>query len=206
MGADSPSEVTIERLPEILKNDIAVKVAGIDVDGVLRGKLMAKKKFLSIAKDGFGFCSVIFGWDMHDQTYFRELEISNKENGYRDILAIPDLMSFRRIPWEDNVPFFMLSFYEPETGESLSACPRSLLQRAVAKLEKHGYGAKAGGKVACLWNKYFDSSNSDSGQPNMSSTTSDHLPTAPPPNVIPRPPPPFSKRTRHTHYLHSPKA
>lgn len=149
MGADSDSEITVERLPEILKNDISVKVAGIDVDGVLRGKLMAKKKFLSIAKSGFGFCSVVFGWDMHDQTYFRELEISNKENGYRDILAIPDLKSFRRIPWEDNVPFFMLSFYEPETMESLSACPRSLLQRAVSKLEEGGYGAKAGGKVAC---------------------------------------------------------
>lgn len=149
MGDDLDSEITVERLPEILKNDICVKVAGIDVDGVLRGKLMAKKKFLSIAKDGFGFCSVIFGWDMHDQTYFRELEISNKENGYRDILAIPDLKSFRRIPWENNVPFFMLSFYEPETTESLSACPRSLLQRAVSKLEEHGYGAKAGGEVAC---------------------------------------------------------
>jgi len=146
MGSASDSEVTLAKLPEILRNDISVKVAGIDVDGVLRGKLMAKKKFLSIAEDGFGFCSVIFGWDMHDQTYFRELEISNKENGYRDILAIPDLKSFRRIPWEDNVPFFMLSFFEPDTMESLSADPRSLLQRAVSKLEQHGYGAKAGGK------------------------------------------------------------
>jgi len=152
MGDDSDSEATLETLPEILKNDISVKVAGVDVDGVLRGKLMAKKKFLSIAEDGFGFCSVIFGWDMHDQTYFRELEISNKENGYRDVIAIPDLKSFRRIPWEDNVPFFLLSFYDPVTMESLSADPRSLLQRAVEKLEKHGYGAKAGGKLArrCL--------------------------------------------------------
>jgi len=147
MGDDSDSEVTLETLPKILKHDISVKVAGVDVDGVLRGKLMAKKKFLSIAKDGFGFCSVIFGWDMHDQTYFRELEISNKDNGYRDILAIPDLKSFRRIPWEDNVPFFFLSFYDPDTMESLSADPRSLLQRAVSKLEKDGYGAKAGGKL-----------------------------------------------------------
>jgi glutamine synthetase len=147
MVAGSDGTITVEQLPEILKHDTCVKVAGIDVDGVLRGKLMAKKKFLSISKDGFGFCSVIFGWDMHDQTYFRELEISNKENGYRDILAVPDLKSYRRIPWEDNVPFFMLSFYEPETMEPLSADPRSLLQNAVSRLEKHGYGAKAGGKL-----------------------------------------------------------
>jgi len=147
MVAGSDGKITVEQLPEILKHDTCVKVAGIDVDGVLRGKLMAKKKFLSIAKDGFGFCSVIFGWDIHDQTYFRELEISNKENGYRDILAIPDLKSYRRIPWENNVPFFMLSFYEPETMESLSADPRSILQRSVSRLESNGYGAKAGGKL-----------------------------------------------------------
>jgi glutamine synthetase len=140
-----PSSITPDSLPELLKNDTAVKVAGIDVDGMLRGKLMAKKKFLSIAKEGFGFCSVIFGWDMHDQTYFKELAISNKENGYRDLIAIPDLSSFRRIPWENNVPFFLISFHDPDTNETLSACPRSLLKRAVEKLEKEGYGAMAGG-------------------------------------------------------------
>lgn len=83
---------------------------------------------------------------MHDQTYFRELKISNKENGYRDIIAKPDLKSFRRIPWENNVPFFLVSFYDPDTGKSLSACPRSVLQRAVGNLEKQGLGAMAGGE------------------------------------------------------------
>jgi hypothetical protein len=38
--------------------------SGVDVDGVLRGKIMAKDKFLSVVRhDGFGFCSVIYGWD-----------------------------------------------------------------------------------------------------------------------------------------------
>lgn len=140
-------EVTVEMLPELLKDDIGVKVAGVDIDGVLRGKIMAKTKFLSIVKEGFGFCSVIFGWDMHDQTYFRELKISNKENGYRDLLAVPDLQSFRRIPWEKNIPFFLISFLDPDTGKSISACPRSLLKRTLAKLEKDGYGAMAGGTI-----------------------------------------------------------
>lgn len=146
MASEEPAHITAEQLPELLKDDLAVKVAGVDVDGMLRGKLMAKKKFLSIAKDGFGFCSVIFGWDMHDQTYLRELGVSNKENGYRDLIAIPDLSSFRRIPWEDNVPFFLISFHDPDTRASLSVCPRSLLMRAVAKLKERGYGAMAGGE------------------------------------------------------------
>lgn len=139
-------EITLGSLPDLLRGDTKVKVAGVDVDGILRGKLMSKKKFLSIASDGFGFCSVIFGWDMHDQTYFKELKISNKENGYRDIIAVPDLSTFRRIPWEDNVPFFLVSFFDPDTRQALSACPRGLLQTAVDKLQKHGFGAMAGGK------------------------------------------------------------
>ncbi|KAL8638247.1 MAG: hypothetical protein Q9228_004590 [Teloschistes exilis] len=138
------SRVTLEKLPSILQHDTKVKVAGVDIDGMLRGKLVSKKKFLSIAKDGFGFCSVIFGWDMHDQTYYKELKISNAENGYRDVIAVPDLSSFRRIPWEDNVPFFLISFLDPDTGGPLSVCPRSLLRTVCDKLEEQGLGAMAG--------------------------------------------------------------
>lgn len=140
-------ELTLDNLKETLKDDTSVKVAGVDIDGVLRGKLMAKAKFLSVAAEGFGFCSVIFGWDMHDMTYMRELKISNKENGYRDLIAVPDLKSFRRIPWENNIPFFLVSFLDPDTGESLSVDPRGLLSRTLAKLEEKGYGAMAGGEL-----------------------------------------------------------
>jgi glutamine synthetase len=139
-------EITAESLPKLLRDDTKVKLAGVDIDGQLRGKLISKKKFLSIATEGFGFCSVVFGWDMHDQTYFKELKISNAENGYHDIIAVPDLSSFRRIPWEDNVPFFLVSFYDPDNKKPLSACPRGLLKTALEKLEAKGLGAMAGGK------------------------------------------------------------
>lgn len=142
----SAEEVTAENVAEVLQDDRMVKVAGIDVDGVLRGKLMQKSKFLSIVSEGFGFCSVIFGWDQHDQTYYKELSISNKENGYRDLVAVPDLRSFRRIPWEKDIPFFLVSFLDPETRQPVCACPRGLLKTAAAKAEAAGYRAMAGGK------------------------------------------------------------
>lgn len=138
------ASITLESLADVLANDTKVKLAGIDVDGILRGKLVSKKKFLSVAKDGFGFCSVIFGWDMHDQTYFRELEISNAANGYRDLIAVPDLSSFRRVPWEDNVPFFLVSFLNPDTMKPVCACPRGLLRTQLDKIKGEGYGAMAG--------------------------------------------------------------
>ncbi len=47
--------VTPDTLPELLKNDAAVKVAGCDVDGILRGKIMHKNKFLKIVEEGQSF-------------------------------------------------------------------------------------------------------------------------------------------------------
>ncbi|KAF2098286.1 glutamine synthetase-like protein [Rhizodiscina lignyota] len=144
MSQPAPEDITHDILPSLLADDKCVKVAGVDADGILRGKLISKKKFLSVARDGFGFCSIIFGWDMHDMTYTKELLISNAENGYRDLIAVIDLQSFRRIPWENNVPFFLCSFTDPDTGESTSACPRSVLKRTVDKLKAQGMGAMAG--------------------------------------------------------------
>ncbi|KAL9581194.1 MAG: hypothetical protein Q9212_004040 [Teloschistes hypoglaucus] len=164
------SRVTLEKLPSILQHDTKVKVAGVDIDGMLRGKLMSKKKFLSVAKDGFGFCSVIFGWDMHDQTYYKELKISNAENGYRDVIAVPDLSSFRRIPWEDNVPFFLISFLDPDTGGPLSVCPRSLLRTVCDKLEEQGLGAMAGAEYEFYQFRAPADPNGPSSERNSSST------------------------------------
>lgn len=149
-SSSSPPEetiVTLDNVASVLQHDTRVKLAGVDVDGMLRGKLISKKKFLSVVAEGFGFCSVIFGWDMHDKTYYRELAISNKENGYRDIVAVPDLTSFRRIPWENNIPFFLVSFFDPDTMDPLCACPRGLLSTAVSKAGAAGYRAMAGGMM-----------------------------------------------------------
>ena len=46
----------MESLEASLKDDNKVKVAGIDADGVIRGKVMAKDKFISAVRSGFGFC------------------------------------------------------------------------------------------------------------------------------------------------------
>jgi len=146
---DDPSTLLVEDLSDLLRNDDSVKVAGCDIDGILRGKLMSKKKFMSIAADGFGFCSVVFGWDMHDKTYFKELQVSNAGNGYRDITARVDLSSFRRIPWENDVPFFLVSFDDFDGG-SLSACPRNLLAKVAAKIQTTGMEALAGGMSISL--------------------------------------------------------
>ncbi|KAF6763791.1 hypothetical protein DFP72DRAFT_873395 [Ephemerocybe angulata] len=133
---------------------------------------MSKEKFLSAASsDGFGFCSVIFGWDIHDTVYSRELLISNKANGYRDILASIDLSSFRRIPWENNVPFFLLSFFDPETKEPLAVDPRGTLKTVTERALKLGYEAYAGVEYEYFNFKETAGSVSDKGFNNLQSLT-----------------------------------
>lgn len=81
---------------------------------------------------------------MHDQIYSKELLISNKKNGYRDLIALVDLSTYRRIPWENDVPFFLLTFLDPDTRMPICSCPRGTLSKAVAQAESKQYKCMAG--------------------------------------------------------------
>lgn len=145
MSATKYAPASLDHLRAALMHDIKVKVAGVDVDGVLRGKFMSKEKFLSaVTGDGFGFCSVIFGWDMHDAVYPKELLISNRANGYRDLLATIDLNTFRHIPWENDVPFFLVSFLDPDTKQPICVDPRGVLKIVSERAEAKGWTCYAG--------------------------------------------------------------
>ncbi|HIA12772.1 MAG TPA: glutamine synthetase, partial [Flavobacteriales bacterium] len=67
-----------------------VKVAITDIDGVLRGKVMSVDKFLGILENGFGFCDVVFGWDMADELYDKS-KITGWHTGFPDVNAKIDL-------------------------------------------------------------------------------------------------------------------
>jgi len=84
------------------------------------------------------------GWDIHDSVYSRELLISNKANGYRDILASIDLSTYRRIPWENNVPFFLVSFLDPDTKKPLTVDPRGIIKITTDRAKAMGYQPYAG--------------------------------------------------------------
>ncbi|KAH9484376.1 Type-1 glutamine synthetase 2 [Psilocybe cubensis] len=94
------------------------------------------------------------GWDIHDAVYSKELLISNKANGYRDITAIIDLSSFRRIPWERNVPFFLVSFLDPDTKAPLPVDPRGVLKLTTDQADSMGYQCYSGVETQ-LNNDYF---------------------------------------------------
>jgi len=121
-------------------NITKIKVGGLDIDGILRGKTISPEKFSSAAEGGFGFCDVIFGWDSADALY-DNVRVTGWHTGYPDALAKIDLSTFRLIPWESGTAFFILDFYDG-AGKPLAVSPRQLLQRVAAKAEAMGFHSR----------------------------------------------------------------
>ncbi|MFO0664139.1 MAG: glutamine synthetase family protein [Polyangiaceae bacterium] len=136
--------MTREQLVALVRASSAqkVKIAVADIDGVLRGKYIHKEKFLSALDGGLGFCNVIFGWDCGDVAY-DNAAYTGWHSGYPDAQARLDLGTYRTIPWENNVPFFLGDF-EDGQGNALPICPRQLLRRVIARASGHGLRAQFG--------------------------------------------------------------
>ena len=117
-----------------------VKVGGFDVDGVLRGKYISLEKFWSALEKGFGFCDVIFGWDVADQLY-DNAKVTGWETGYPDALARIDASTFRVLPDSPDTAHFIVDFYTQD-GEPHPACPRNLLKTVINRASGAGFSAK----------------------------------------------------------------
>jgi len=117
-----------------------VKVGGFDVDGVLRGKHISLEKFWSALEKGFGFCDVIFGWDVCDQLY-DNAKVTGWDTGYPDALARIDASSFRVLPDAPDTANFIVDFYTQD-GEPHPACPRNLLKSVIKRASDAGFSAK----------------------------------------------------------------
>ncbi len=131
--------MTTKQILDYVKNHPSkkVKLAITDIDGVLRGKYVSVDKFLSIADGNMGFCDVVFGWDSSDVAY-DNTNYTGWHSGYPDAKARIDLNTFRKIPWENDVPFFLGEFITDE-GKPLYVCPRQLLRKVIGDVDKAGY-------------------------------------------------------------------
>lgn len=115
-----------------------VKVGFFDVDGILRGKYMKVEKFVSALDGGFGFCDVVVGWDSNDQLYDSST-FTGWHTAYPDapVRIIPETV--RALPFEDNVPFFLVEL----EGRGEAICPRGTLKRVLKRAADMGYAVNA---------------------------------------------------------------
>lgn len=117
-----------------------VRLAVVDIDGVLRGKVVSVDKFMGILDGGMGFCAVVFGWDMEDKSY-DNVQVTGWHTGYPDFEAKVDPATLRKIPWDNNLPFFLADF-SGDKGKGAEVCPRSLLKNVKAQAEVNGFQAQ----------------------------------------------------------------
>jgi len=156
-----------QSLPELLRQlteagTEKVKLAVTDIDGILRGKVISFDKFRSVVEKGFGFCNVVFGWDAGDEAY-DNAGYTGWHTGYPDAMAVIDIQTFREIPWEDGMPFFLADFRgagdvagggaaegDGPAGDvagggapatALPICPRGLLKKIIRQAGEEGYAA-----------------------------------------------------------------
>jgi glutamine synthetase len=113
-----------------------VKVGVVDLDGVIRGKYMARDKFFGALESGFKFCDVIFGWDSNDQLYDQST-YTGWHTAFPDATARIDPTSCRDVPMEGNMLFFLGEF--EDTAAQL--CPRRLLRRVIDRAAGMGLAA-----------------------------------------------------------------
>lgn len=114
-----------------------VKLAITDVDGILRGKYISTEKFKSVLKSNLGVCNVVFGWDAADAAY-DNTSYTGWHTGYPDAPAEIDLATFRKIPWENDIPFFLCDLLINSEHRD-EVCPRNLLKKIISSAERLGY-------------------------------------------------------------------
>ncbi|MFL5351284.1 glutamine synthetase family protein [Archangium sp.] len=119
-----------------------VKIGGIDVDGIWRGKYVSLEKFLSACKGGLGFCDVVFGWDIRDEL-LDNTRVTGWHTGYPDGQARIDTSTGRIIPWEPDTAAFLLDFVNPD-GSPFEPSPRQLLQKMGQRARDMGFQPKFG--------------------------------------------------------------
>lgn len=116
-----------------------VKIGATDIDGILRGKYISLEKFAH-CDNGFGFCDVIFGWDMGDVLYDNS-KYTGWHTGFPDALARIDCSTLRTVPWEPGTAFFLVDLFT-KAGEPLPISPRQVFRNVLERAKSAGYLAQ----------------------------------------------------------------
>jgi glutamine synthetase len=120
-----------------------VEVAWSDPFGHAAGKRIPANAFLDRARgSGFAFCEAALGWNAN-ATVIDSLRLTNWDSGYPDVFAVPDLSTFRLVPWRPGVGHVISDIVRHDRSPALLD-PRAVLRRVLDRLAALGYTAKVG--------------------------------------------------------------
>jgi glutamine synthetase len=120
-----------------------IEIAWSDPFGHAQGKRIPATQFLNRALGtGFAFCEASLGWDT-EGTVVDSLRLTNWSGGYPDVYAVPDIATYRPLPWRPQVGHVISDIVAHDRSPSLLD-PRAVLKKVLARLASLGFTAKVG--------------------------------------------------------------
>jgi len=175
-GQDSPDRE--DRLARILakieeeKLEV-VRVAFADTHGIVRVRPIEARLFAQAARNGTPFTTALFAMDSANNIF---KNVFARDGGFGrdtmggagDMFAMPDLATFRVLPWANKCAWVMSDLYL-SSGERCPLDPRLVMQTACGLLAKQGLTYVGGVEIECHILKVTDPRNglSDCTQPPM---------------------------------------
>jgi glutamine synthetase len=122
---------------------VAVRVGGVDIDGIWRGKRIGIAEFLNgIAEHGTGLCNALFAVTMADELV-NDVAYTGWDRGFPEVHLIPDLATFALTPWAGRTAAVIGDFVESD-GTPTDISPRQVLRTMVARLAELGFAPRVG--------------------------------------------------------------
>jgi len=123
----------------IVERDLShVAVGYVDVDGMLRAKLLSREKVLQALDGGLNYCNVVLGWDSADALY-DNATASGWHTGFADarVRIVPE--TCRLLPLDGERPLFLVEM----SGAEAAVCPRATLGRVLDRAGELGFDVAA---------------------------------------------------------------
>ncbi|GAA0978483.1 glutamine synthetase family protein [Acrocarpospora macrocephala] len=114
-----------------------------DMQGRLQGKRLSARYFLDeVLHHAAEGCNYLLAVDVEMNTV-SGYAMSSWDRGYGDFVFKPDMATLRRVPWQEGTALLLADLVW-EDGSDVTASPRQILRRQLARLGERGWGAYVG--------------------------------------------------------------
>ena len=154
----SPDRADPKGLETLIRKGAVDTVLAVFPDhlGRLMGKRVVGRYFLDhVLEDGVHACIYLFTVDMEMEP-LPGFTLTSWERGYGDMKAVPDLTTWRLVPWLPGTALVFCDVYT-EDGDPIEEAPRWILRRQVERAATRGYTVKTASELELyLFRESFD--------------------------------------------------
>src|SRR5215468_9082055 len=153
-----PDQADPEALESLIRSGEVDTVLTMFPDGMgrLMGKRVVGRYFLDhVLEDGVHACIYLFTVDMEMEP-LPGFTLTSWERGYGDMKMVPDLSTWRLLPWLPKTALVFCDVYT-EAGQPIEEAPRWVLRRQLERAAKQGWHVQTASELELyLFRESFD--------------------------------------------------